>query len=836
MMTLSKDVFYTLLQEMSTVKHPIAWFYFLSNPLTSTTLGYQYTKYWNLKKFKYTRIAEVLSRKSMIGESSDIGGRSYSVKMRVGDSHKYNSFIKEDIKVSKEVVESMIKENPEIMFSSSSSVEAERLKILAKAHAPGAEKSFSFDSGSKQHSMASYIASKPCITVACKDEKFKCSLAFLTDYLIQKMVSMTDADFSFTYAQFPQMDLYERLEMRLSELTKIPFGGKLRKIKTKIRLPKAKLENLSPLKHVLATLWFGQEMRGSRSMFNLSLDSYRTEFPWIRDTFEQSFIEFELTFGSITILEFVSFLLNNEEREPTIEFLHSGRKKNGALNTLVECLSKNYSRVEILAKVDRRKKIREEQGLVNESSEIAANIQLKLDEIETLLARAKTISSTQERKLLCSWALEKQNLITLEEISEDILSRIERKSQSLLMISCIQKIIGEPTDRQLDIIKSLYRRMNQGMLIWYKQEQRKIQNKYIGDALIDVLLPTANFTLRIKEDNILTEIFASQKGKVNFYSHELAGLISKSLKVITRPNSKEDDYIKTASFEVIGASGRYRENSRKGTPILPMTKEVIGSGDIEFTIDLNKSGDLILRAKTGGITGESLKFSGKTKHDKILNEKFNTNEIKNYNQDWFNNKPISVKALKELLLDAEEMEETKEWLQVAINSRMMGMGETVSNKTALEFKINTEHNDMEMEQFLMDPFMNDQFAEEEFINMGTNINYDELTMIMENSVQDTESFFTATEYIEVENAADFTFDKRQRTIVTSKSSYFFSCQTFDLLIRKFQSAYKMKLSEMYVSGYPDKVKGDAKRLVLLLGIGPEPEEEIDEFAEESYEF
>jgi len=837
MFTTDKNVFSSLLNEIVTISHPIGWFYFLSNPKTSAALGYQHTKYYNLKLSRNARICELISRKSLIGETSDIGGRSYSVKMRVGSSHNYFKFINSEIKVDKRELEQMMQDNIESLFSKSIDLYEERIKILMKAHAPGSEKSFSFDSGSKQHSMASYIINKPCITVSSKDEKFKCSLAYLTDYIINMLVTMTDDDFKYTYAQFPQMDMYDRLEQRLKDMSPMGFTIRNRKMKTKIKLPKSKIENLSPLKDVLSTHWFGKQPRSSRTMQRLSLESYLEEFPWIRNDFHSSLEEFKNQFGDISLIEFVSFIMHTEEREPTIEILHPGRKKNGAVNTLVECLAKNYSRDEILTRLDRRSDVKTHQELLNNAHTAATQIQSKLDEIETWLARAKTIYSEPERKLLCSWALSKQNIVTLEEISDDILSRIERRSQPLLIMSCIQAIENKPSDRQIMIIRELYKKMNQGMLVWYKKEQKKVQGKYIGNGLIDITFPTATITLMVKSDEIVTEIFASRPGKVNFYSAEIASLMSRNLKLKTRLDDGSNNYVKTASFELIGKMGKYRENSKKGTPIRSMTQEVLVYDDVSFSLDLNRSSDLILKIHSHNINGESIRFSAKTKLDSLSAENFTgMTDLKDFNKDWLNGKTIGPKAFKSLLSEAEEDETVLEWLQTAVNSRLMAMGETVSNKTALGFDVMMTSHDYDMDIMMEDAgIMEDEFAEMEFLNMADNIDYEELNMYLENTHEDTETFLGGTDYMEIDNPELFNYN-RDVIRVTSKNSYFFSCCSFDAIIRGIQKSYKMKLSDMYVSGYPERVRGDALRLVRLLGMKPEEIEEEEEDEDDLYDF
>jgi hypothetical protein len=823
-MTMKPNTFYQLAQEISTLKHPIGWFYFLSNEKISTTLGYQFTKYWNLRQFVETRKCEVLSRKSLIGETSDIGGKSYNVKMRVGDSHKYYKFINEEIKVDIEEIENKIKENPEFMFRQSNYIEEEKMKIVAKAHAPGAEKSFSFDSGSKQHSMASYISNKPCITVSTKEEKFKCSLAYLTDYLIYKISYMDDSDFQYSYAQFPQMDLYNNLLDRLEKLVPVNNTLRNRRIKMKIRLPKTKIENLSPLKEVLGTLWFDLSLRTSRAMYQMSLESYRIEFTWIRETFEESLRSFIESFGEISIMEFISFILNSEERDPTVEFLIPGRKKVGAINTLIECFSKNYGRRLMLTRIDRRKHIRT-VGDENTPETLAQALQNELDLIETTLARGKTLYNEHSRKLVMRVAMDNQTLVSLDDLNDDLVSKIDKKSIPLLLMTCVEKM---KTTKLLDSQKlvNLYKRLNMGMLAWYKQAQKKIGNKYVGDGLVDVVLPTASFTLRIRDDTVL-EIFASQKGKVNYYSTELCTLITKTLGLKTRQEVYLCDHF-SASFEAVGLMGKYRENSPRGTPIRPMKENVMIPDELHFKVDLNKAGDAILKFKAGDKLGDSLRFSPKPKETSIP---ISIDDLNSYENNWMNNRAITPHSFKNLLDDAESSDETRDWLTVCINSRLMGMNESVNNKTALEFNMSTEI-DYNMELTMDFGEVQTMMDDIDLLNMGMDINLEDLGMAMDESILDSESFIAGTDFLEIENPELFGYSRVVRP--TARTSYYFSCRTFDNIIYLYKKKYGKKLSEMYSTGYTDKVKDDALRLVKLLGM--KPEELYIELSEDEEDF
>lgn len=834
LLTQSRNVMRALLSEMAISAHPMAYFYFLSNPKTSTVLGYQYTKYWNLKQFEFARRTELLSRKSLIGETTDIGGRSYAVKLRVGSSHKYYKFITKEIPIDKESIEDEILRDPEFMFRPSKSAEEEKMKIMMKAHSPGAEKSFSFDSGSKQHMISSYIVSKPCISVSSKDRSFKCSLAYLTKMILDKIIREDETKFEFTYAQFPQMDLYERLEDVLKETIEIKTTARSRKIKTKIRLPKSKMESINPLKDVLSTLWFSQDPRSSRAMYRLSLQTYKQEYPWITDGFHTSWKAFSDLYGRIMPSEFVTFITNSEEREPTIEFLHSGRKRVGAFSTLQECLFKNYSKRSMLSNIN-AKIIRERMRSTNLDDETfnrsMIDLQNLLDEIETCLARAKTVISEYDRLLMMNWAIKRQNMITLMEIDDRVLSKINRKSHALLIMTAVnQKPRMQLDEAEIMHLTNLYQRMNQGVMIWYKQVQKKQGDQYIGDGLVDLKFPTASMTLRIK-GNVVTEIFSSKKSKVGFYSNELTHIITSTLACVTRTELFSAEY-SCPALTIIGKRGIYKENSHTGTPVRDLKHEIIEPRSTTFHLHLNRAADLVLRIMTGVVEGDSLRVNAKNKIHDLVPDVPPTG-ITRYNKEWIDNKPFSARSIRSMLDDAEETEEIKDWIRASLSSRLMIKNYNINKLTSLDKFFPREEEDDDVRMTFEEDIIEAPFSETEYLNMADS-NISDLDFFIECTTIDNNDFFKDSDFIEVENPDVYGYSNKIR--ITAKSSYFFASCSWDKFILTTEKIYKKRIDEIASSGYPDDFTPDMIRLANIMNWRHEsefePEESYDSDVEE----
>jgi hypothetical protein len=448
------------------VRHPSCFYYIPCNTKFGPALGSNFNKWLMMKNSEECSKTEKLCRKSFDGMSTDGGGLDVFATISVGFSRNYNSFL-EKIDVNREIILQEIEQDPIKLYSNNLQVSDDLLKIKTKALSSGASEAFSFTSSSKQHTVASYINTVPCITVKkINKDLVKMTLPMLLEYMSANQGEKQKLDF-FT---FPDSDSYQRIKDSIDQVKYFIVEKKYRRFKMKVSIPKDSDKTSVRILDVCRKHWFDLYINKRTFQYKISLSIDKDKYPWFKDSYHESLMSFQRMAGNFDHINFFDYLSNLDRKKPSIEFMHSGKIRNDNIDCIVDGTSKNY-----------RINMRPFSGIRTIGKKISGSL---FTEMEHSLAHFQSGPPIKNENEIVEIERCMKTYLSNMELSETIekdLPDLSPKHRTLYSLAKLSSFEGRDlVSRECNVVQEMIERMRLGTIFLYATTQRKRDNKWIG--------------------------------------------------------------------------------------------------------------------------------------------------------------------------------------------------------------------------------------------------------------------------------------------------------------------------------------------------------------------
>jgi hypothetical protein len=635
--TLKKKFFDELFNDVFEIKSNMGGFYFLSHNMIGTTLGFACTKWLNLKLFKAARLSEMVTMKTSFGVPQEDGSIDFSLTLPVGFGRNYKLFLNE-LGLTKESVEEELKGKEHVLFGDSSSPGDELLRIKAKAIGTGASKAFSFSSASKQHSVSAYINTAECLNGRKGDSLMKYSLPAAIDEIKKNWKDEYLPD----DVSYPQKSIYESVTSGCEEMAFVPQRNRRRKILMKIVIPNLSRVSQIPLMKCLQKLWFNMDVNAAKFQIQSSFLKYQNVFPWLEDTFSESFKNFCEKFGETSRIIFVQHLTNLSHKDRSFKFHHQGRHEAMIETQLIDCVCMNMFVNHIYVKPDR--------ALGNRSVE--RDLIDHLENSESKLAELSNSPPTELRNdmmLSCCRLPEEVRTGLIEQTIRSLPTRLIPLYVMKVLRPYVGTVVNEDTSS--DILNYISY-ANQGTIGFYKQEQKRDKDgKYKGGGVIIGICDGVKFQISLY-NQVIKKISSDNPTMLYAKRYEFSKFISK-LKCSPIATDKGDGIFLTR--------GCLLEKNSVGLKIMRKNIIIESVTDLQLSLTVNKLNGLSLKFKTKGMTGDTLtyypKYQRQAEFDEIPDPIIKT---------WLDNERVGLGWFQDML----EKDELRAWSAHTLKLRM----------------------------------------------------------------------------------------------------------------------------------------------------------------------
>jgi hypothetical protein len=657
--TLETNFYDKLVENMLETKSNITWFYYLSHSKIGTSLGFQFTKWVNLKKSAKARKVEHLSRSKMIGEPGEEGSFDLHTTLPVGFARQYFSFL-EKLKIPlRNEIDDLITGEEHIMFSKSDNIRETIASIKLKTLSPSLMKAFSFASASKQHTVSSYICTMPCITIRSNETVFKASLPAI----LKETIRLMDDEITLDESIFPQIELYESINDAVSKLRILSSGPQRnRKFYHKITIPNLFRVSRVSLIDVINKIWFKKSVRSPTFSVNLAFRKYKEIFPWLEESFDDSFKNFNKTIAKCDKLTFSDFIRNYDTKSRTTVFQNSGTPKIGFEENLLECIRVNYG------PKTNGYYIRSDDDYLKRHT-----IHNLMNEIESKLLRILTGPSRNKLREITS-LLDNDRLDSSVRAS-DVLG-LSSRHLSLALIMCLREFTGKGylKDNDRDRCIEIYRLMREGLIAKYVQSQKKIDGKFVGVGKLRADIGNLRIMLSI-ENNKVTMLTTNSIIELNKNMSQVS-------KFMKEQNLKLDGLRLPVEHSVTEKGNRFiLESNVPGVPVYREVLDEITVENVKFDLSINKALGLSLKFKIDGTEGETVSFYPRFIHvtDRMMNDSKAC-------ESWYESTTLSdYRDIKNLLFNSQSDPSLKSWVITTMRARMVELNMLKSGFPRIEF-------------------------------------------------------------------------------------------------------------------------------------------------------
>jgi len=505
---------------------PMSYFYILSHPIISTTLGFRFTKYYNLKMMPEMRRTENWFRNNLYAEG-EMGDIEIFVSLLFGEAKKYKDFIRKNELVSKkiEAIDFYTKDflNPQVgyipaIFRSPESPSEVYNSVILKCFTPGVIKTFSFDTSSKMYASGVYVLKTACLSVRTKkldgsSEKYKCSLTkLLTDCDRQSL----DADFEDFKKFFPQHLTYESIMLKMMNAQPDNYDRRnSRKIRS-INFNRSDLMFECSLIESIKTAWYNVKNKFVKKAVALSCFSkYMKMIDWLRDSALESWRVYKSMYGDVNVLDFYNNLSMYEVKDQIIKVLHRGPDKSNSNSMLCSFLSYSYS--------NRNRLIL--QGVVKGRSSQTATFD------KTIIKVLGSSPYGMGEKIMCV-------LSTTNSLMENCVTQQDKLLSTLSLANGFldgrsSKLLS---DYERDIIFDRIRDTKQPAAYWINPQQVK-QGKFTSDGVLMITISSLKVYYHIR-NNYLVKVTTNSEKMLRSNKTEIVKLTSHHLKGIIADTRK----------------------------------------------------------------------------------------------------------------------------------------------------------------------------------------------------------------------------------------------------------------------------------------------------------
>lgn len=649
MYTTKRDEFVKLLSDIDELKSPSIGYFPFSHSLIGPSLGYHFTKWFNMKTHKIARSVDYVTKKKMFGVLQSDGSHSFFYSFPIGNAKNYGKFI-DRLGFDRDEISAEIEKDPSIYFSNIDGINDDIFRIKLKALGRGASKSFSFNSPAKQHASTAYILTRPSITCGFNGEELiKMTLPALI-MRIKNTITMSKTNLSLE----TNNDFYERVTKDVDRYILKRSSDNKRKIMSSIKLD----DNLQlcSLREVVQKMWFSMEIWKPKFVYMRSVIHYRSKFLWLKDTYKESFDYYRKNIGEIDHLSFCEGINNVSNKPKTCSFLHHGRQKMGKTEQLIECIVSS-ARVGCLAT-----KIQE----LYSSRDKIDRLKNDLSRIESLLYKLSTAPPLNSRTECIKEALRLGTKINLNDcLNYETVEQLTSREKQLFFIVSATYLTETSKLQNRDLEKSnLVEMMNLGTQSYYIQEQEKVDDKYVGFGVIGLRINDLRARLYVSDDNI-DLILINDYEKFKRYRRDF---IRECTRIgLTQCQSDFSDYGNALRFNL--------KNDFLGLSTEPWTRVQIGTSftsndKIDFRAEIREHGSIKLIVLINGHPGDGVTF---------MPQRFGTDPFplsKKYPiiDKWVRNEPIDEDMLEKIFEKAKDDYSLLLWMSRTLKVRMIALG------------------------------------------------------------------------------------------------------------------------------------------------------------------
>jgi len=547
---------------------PMSYFYILSHPIISTTLGFRFTKYYNLSLSSDMRRTENWFRSNLYAEG-EMGDVEIFVSLLFGEAKKYNSFIRDNglIEKKSEAMEFYTKdflESPKFyvpaIFRSPESSEEVYNAVIMKCFASGVIKSFSFDTSSKMYASGVYILKTPCLSVRMKtgngtSRKYKCSLTrLLTDCENESL----PADFQDFHKLFPQRAVYDTIIQKMENAVSDNYDRRnSRRLRT-INFNRNDLLFECSLIECIKTCWFNVKNKFVKNAVSIAcFTRYKEIIPWLTDDAKETFNLFKEIHGDVSVIDFYNSLSMYEVKDQLIKVLHRGPDKSNSTSMLCSFLSYQYSnKTRLILQSQKR----------NRMSQTAS-----FD--KTIVKIMGSPPYAMQEKIFCSLSTLDTSNINCVTLQDKLLSTLAL-SHKILKGSRSKLLTSEERDILMESIKET----KQPSAYWINPQQIK-SGKFTADGVLMITIGSLKTYFHVR-DKYLIKVVCNNEKLLKTYKLDVKKLTSRNLKGMEMNMSSNSRFVK---YDLDSGDINYS----KGVPLL-----VIDSLEYDPSVTLKMSFDV----------------------------------------------------------------------------------------------------------------------------------------------------------------------------------------------------------------------------------------------------
>lgn len=403
--------------------------------------GNQYAEYLLLKTNKnasQVKKALISNSEIMMGVHGDIGP---SVSFRITKNERYVSFRRRHPENAK-----MFDHIPDLLYREAESRQETEMLLNWKASTPGAELAFVYDSTPKMMSGSSMFLTEPIQRIKIGEEIKKVNTMALVS-LIKKGDELTNEDL---ISMFPNFQIYEAITNIVSPDILISLPCNKLAYRTSIfYMDTLKNDHLMPLIDCVKTIWFGLSTKHSSTVIRDSFKYYKILYPWLEDTHEKTMNGF-YKFESAVSLHGTIMMLSSKETKVSF--------KSPIRQAPVLHMFRNFTKY-----IWKRDHL-----MISNAAEVVEPDSF----LTTTAARILTGPFSHDEKLYY-----------LETLNVDESLRFGNRSQkNLLLLTQILKNSPKAT-----ILANLLE-LNGGQLSYYMMSQKKVNDKWIGNCMIMLIV------------------------------------------------------------------------------------------------------------------------------------------------------------------------------------------------------------------------------------------------------------------------------------------------------------------------------------------------------------
>jgi hypothetical protein len=645
MYTTKREEFSKLIEDIKKTSCPSIGFFPYSHSKIGPALGYSFTKWYNLKKSRNARKSAFVTQKKMFGLMTEDGDHTFHYSLPIGNSKNYHRFI-EELGFDRETICDQLELNPSMFFGDEVSIDDSDMMIKIKAMTSGAAKAFSFNSPAKQHSVSAYINTRPCISFGIEDgQMIKGTLPFGVNYVSSRM-----NDREIRMESIQDNDYYNRIIEEIEAYRLVPYSNMRRKISVSVKLETR--TTVCSLREVLQKVWFSMPVRKPRFMIDRSLEYYKAKYPWIKSSFNESFDFYKENIGDLDILSFCEGINNVCHRDRTVSFLHTGRRKIGKHEQLMECLA-----------CSQRTGSRGVKKTVEFfSSTMFLRLRKDLLRIESRLYKLATSPPGRTRdKFMMEGLRFCSDLSFTDLFNDDIINQLTNKERSLFCLVASQQIndSGLSIEDQFHYSNILLGCLKNGVYNYYIQEQKRNENgEYCGAGIIGMKIYDLDVRLRVQDDTIRS-VDVTDVEKFKRYITDFTMLLRKL-------NMKKAESDGSAShFRLIyNDEGRVSLSFGKLGCYVNKVRMITSSRNVKFDVEIFDHGSLKLNLKFGKLSGDGVRFRA----DRIDDDEIVLDS--DVYHSWCNRQRANTDVITKILNNSKTDEKILKWLIETLTERM----------------------------------------------------------------------------------------------------------------------------------------------------------------------